>query len=182
MNFSNWLRLLFTVMATAGVAALTGAPAAFAHEYRLVGPNSEYSVVFGWIHEPAFTGEVNGVEIYISRSADDKAVNTSEGDVVDLTVEIQRRAEDKFEAATLDSLTIGEKPSLAMHAKNRYITWVRPTRAGAYAFRVTGTISDASDAKAGAVKIDETFVCGGGRKDDRGYVCVKELPAFPASW
>jgi hypothetical protein len=63
---------------------------------------------------------------------------------------------------------------------NRYQGSFKPTVDGTYAFRVTGTISDASSPVAGPVTIDETFVCGAGSQSETGrFNCVRDPQIFP---
>jgi hypothetical protein len=171
---------------TAGVflACLTVlASSASAHEVRSVGPNGEYTLVVGWFIEPAFTGVVNAFDVRITRSADKKPVNTAKGDIVDLEVEVQYRASEEEKAPVVDSVTLPNKVSITYGTESRYASWFKPVRSGAYAFRVKGKISDASDAKAGALTIDETFVCGKGSKGGHhggAFVCLEEPLVFPA--
>ena len=171
---------------TAGIflACLTAAAsAASAHEVRTVGPNGEYTLVVGWFIEPAFTGVVNAFDVRITRSADKKAVDTNKGDVVDLEIEVQYRASEDEKAAAVESVTLPNKAKIAFGTDNRYTSWFKPVRSGAYAFHVKGKISDASDVKAGAVTIDETFVCGKGSKGGHhggAFVCLEDPLVFPA--
>lgn len=164
------------------LAVMVMVPAtAAAHEIRTVGPNGEYTLVIGWFNEPAFNNVPNGVDIQLVRTADKKPVNTEKGDVVDLQVEVQFRAGEDEKAAVLESVTLPNKPSITMGTQNRYATWFMPVRAGAYAFRISGKISDVSDPKAGAVTLDETFVCGKGSKGHHAFVCLAEPLVFPSA-
>jgi hypothetical protein len=157
------------------------ASAASAHEMRDVGPKGEYTLVVGWFIEPAFTGVVNAVDISVDRTADHKAISTNKGDVVDLEVEVQYRSAEDEKSEVVTSMKLANKPSITFGSNNRYASWFKPVRAGAYAFRIKGKISDASDPKAGAVTIDETFVCGKGSKGPHGFVCLQEPQVFPAT-
>lgn len=163
------------------LVGLVAAPVLSAHEMRTVGPKGEYTLVVGWFIEPAFTGVVNAVDISVDRTADHKAVNTNKGDVVDLEVEVQYRAAEDEKGEVVNSMKLANNPTITFGADNRYASWFKPVRPGTYAFRIKGKISDASDAKAGAVTIDETFVCGKGSKGHHAFVCLAEPQVFPAA-
>lgn len=153
--------------------------AAFAHETRTVG-NGKYHLVVGFRNEPAFEDVTNAADIFASRASDNKPINTSNGDVVDLTVEVQYRAGEAFSSNTITSTLLDEKPRKAFGTDNRYNAWFKPNVNGAYAFHITGTISDASNPVAGPVTIDETFVCGqGSLVPNRGFNCVRDPQPFP---
>lgn len=164
-----------------GVALLACSGAAFAHEHRTIGPNGQYTMTVGWFNEPAFADMANAVDIFLVRTADKKPIDTSKGDVVNLEVEVQYRAAEDGKAAILESAKLDSKPQLAVHTENRYNAWFKATRPGAYAFRIKGTISDASDPKAGSVTVDETFICGKGSKGPHAFVCLTEPQVFPAA-
>jgi len=171
--------LAVAVLSAFGVAVLGfGSGAAFAHEHRTVGPANQYSLVVGWVNEPAFAGLPNAVDIYITRNADNKPIATDKGDAVALEVEVELRAGEDQKAAVVAAMKLASKPELVMHTDNRYTAWFKPVTPGAYAFHITGTISDASNPKAGPVTIDETFVCGKGSKGHHAFVCLTEPQVF----
>lgn len=165
------------------LALLLAVPAASrAHELRAVGPNGEYTLVVGWFIEPAFEGVVNAVDIRVMRTADHQAVNTAKGDVVDLDVEVQYLTAESGDAEVVESMTLPSRPAITFGTDNRYASWFKPVRPGAYAFRIRGTISDAShtgEGKAGEITLDETFVCGKGSKANHSFVCLEEPLVFP---
>jgi hypothetical protein len=161
--------------------ALGIAAPARAHEHRTIGPKGEYSIVVGWFIEPAFNDVVNAVDLHLTRTADKKPLDTNKGDIVDLEVEVKLLASEDTKAAVIDSVKLGTKPTITFNTDNRYAAWFKPTRAGAYAFHVTGKISDASDPKAGPVTIDETFVCGKGSRVGHAFVCLVDPQVFPTS-
>lgn len=159
---------------------LAAAPnAAFAHETRNVG-NGKYKLVVGFRNEPAFEDVTNAADIFVSRASDNKPIDTSNGDVVDLTVEVQLRFTDAFSSGVVVSAPLDEKPRKAFGTDNRYNAWFKPNVDGAYAFHITGTISDATNPVAGPVTIDETFVCGSGSLvPNHGFNCVRDPEPFP---
>ena len=175
----RFLQLLKLAGLTAVLSLLISSPSS-AHEVRHVGPQGQYTLVVGWLDEPAFANEVNGVDIRVLRTSDKAPINTNRGDVVDLDVEVQYLAAENAKADVIDSMKLPSKPTITPGTDNRYASWFKPVRPGAYAFRLTGKISDASDPKAGEVSIDETFVCGKGSKTEHGFVCLEEPVVFPA--
>lgn len=145
-RFTN--RLVF-VAAWFALPALV-VPAA-AHEKKAAGP---VHLVIGWGAEPAFSGARNSVEVAVLDAAgrpvtdpiDDFSAQVSFGDQA---VELPLRA-------------AGDRPGV-------YRAWLVPTRAGTYAFHVSGRIKGQA--------IDVTSTCS-----DRTFDCVidpSELQ-FPA--
>ena len=147
------------VLMTMGVMLCVGVAATPAHENRQVGG---YTVTVGFRGEPAFEDVVNAVDIFVNRTSDGKAISVRDGDVVDLSVEVQLREDDDFDAAILAAALLQETPRQDFAASNRYNAWFKPTHNGAYAFPITGIISDTSNPQAGDQVIDETYVCSGG--------------------
>jgi hypothetical protein len=165
------------VLMTVGALLCLGLTAVQAHENRLVGA---YLVTVGFRVEPAFEDTVNAVDISINRASDGKAISVRDGDVVNLSVEVQLREDDEFDAAVLAAALLQEKPRQDFAASNRYNAWFKPTHDGAYAFRVTGVISDASDPQAGDQAIEETYVCGDGTQSSTSrFNCVEDPQTFP---
>ena len=154
-----------------------GAVVLEAHENRAVGG---YTVTVGFRVEPAFEDVVNAVDIFLNCTSDGKAVSVRDGDVVDLSVEVQLRDEDGFDAPILATALLDEKPRQDFSAGNRYNAWLKPTHNGAYGFRIIGVISDASDPQAGEQAIDETYVCGNGTQSATSrFNCVQDPQTFP---
>jgi hypothetical protein len=180
MSSKSHARFLPLVLAVLALVLLLGAGVAFAHEHRTVGANGQYEMTVGWFYEPAFVNTPNAVDIFLIRSSDKKPIDTSKGDVVNLEVEVQYRDGESLQSKILDSVRIAGKPELAVHAENRYNAWFKPTRTGAYGFHIKGTVSDASNPKAGPATIDETYVCGKGSKGHHEFVCLTEPQVFPA--
>ncbi len=153
---------------------------AFGHEKRSV---DKYAFEVGWHLEPAFRGFPNAFEIIVTRSSDDQPIDVSKGDVVNLTVEVQLREREAFDARILQSAKLQEELRQSDEADNQYNIWFLPAVVGTYAFHITGTISDDSDPKGvGSQQIDMTFVCGKGSQDDTtDFDCVKAPQIFPSS-
>jgi hypothetical protein len=167
------------VLIAIGAVVLGSVVAVQAHEVRQI---EAYTLVVGFRVEPAFEDVVNAVDIFINRTSDGRAVSVRDGDIVELDVEVQLRATDAFDAEVLAAAPLQENPQQDFAASNRYNAWFKPTHDGAYAFRITGVISDASDPQAGELAIDATFVCGGGTQSDTTrFNCVEDPQTFPGN-
>lgn len=163
-----------------GLLGSAGTAFAFPHETRLVGPNQEYRLIVGFKVEPAFEDAVNGPDVIVSRTSDGKPINTDAGDVFDVQVEVQLRDEDAFHSNIVQAAPLLGGLKKAFGTLNRYQGHFRPTVDGPYAFRLTGTIADASQPLAGPITVDETFVCGhGSLTPGHGFGCVGDPQPFP---
>lgn len=118
---------------------------ASAHETRRVGP---YSLVVGWLNEPAFQGVPNGASVRVSdtRVSPAKAV---EGLERTLTLEVRSGGLSAGYARPLRA--VFGQPGL-------YAVDLIPTAAGAYRYVIKGRIED--------LELSETFESGPGRFND----------------
>jgi hypothetical protein len=117
-----------------GVSLLLAVVPTWAHEGREVG---EYLLEFGWRHEPAYAGQLNGPEVLVAlHDAHDEALPE------DIALALQTEVTFGDQA-----LTLTLEP--AYGESGHYVADLIPTLAGDYSFRVFGTI--------GAVAVDETF-------------------------
>jgi hypothetical protein len=165
------------VLMTVGALLCVGLASAQAHENRQVGG---YTLTVGFRVEPAFEDVMNAIDIFVNRASDGKDISVRDGDVVTLSVEVQVRETDDFDAKILAAALLQEAPGQDFAAPNRYNAWFKPTHDGAYAFRVTGVISDASDPQAGEQAIEETYVCGNGTQSATSrFNCVEDPQTFP---
>ncbi len=116
-------------------------PALEAHEKRDV--SGKYNVVVGFVNEPAFNGEMNGVDLRVTKDG-----VPVEGLEKTLQAEISRE---------------GSKKTLVVALRKRYkqpgvyAGYFLPTQPGAYTFHITGTID--------GQPFDETFASGSGFHD-----------------
>ena len=129
-----------TLVVVTSFIAFTGTAAA--HERRTVGP---YEFEVGWLTEPAFAGLVNGLDLTVTDTRSNKAV---EGLEQTLTVDLQ---------------TGGLAPlPLTLTARfgtpGAYDGSFMPTAAGTYTFHIKGKVA--------TLDIDEKFESGPGRFDD----------------
>lgn len=179
-------------------------PAVYAHEMRHVGGGNstgEGANVFmfhvGFINEPAFSTELNGIDLNLSFHPDEahdktltEDVDTSKGDTVKIeTAEVlylgketgrnRKLAKRKLVTETDDLGNIKKKYGTT----NKYPIYFRPTKAGKYGFRLKGSMTH----NGSSVNFDETFICGTGSQDiDLGtgltkskFGCVQDAIEFP---
>jgi hypothetical protein len=114
--------------------------AALGHERRNVGP---YTLVIGWVNEPAYVGFMNALDLAVTE--------TQGGNAVDgLAQTLQAEIIIGGGAKTMP---------LALAARfgmpGRYQGFVLPTKTGDYTFHIFGTV--------GTTKVDERFDSGPGR-------------------
>jgi len=134
--------IALTALAAAGVSA---------HEKKSVGP---VVLTIGWSDEPPLTGVRNAVEVAVADTAGAPVVDPA----ASLTVQITFAGEQ----TTLPLVAEARQPG-------RYRAWLIPTRAGTYAFHVSGTIRHQP--------IDVTSTCS-----DKTFECVADAAdlQFPA--
>src|SRR5215212_8140770 len=130
---------------------LVGPGTARAHERRAVGP---YTFVVGFLKEPAFEGEANGIDLRIMRTGSEEPV-----DGADKTV----KAEVVVGPSTLP---LELRPRFRQ--PGAYNAEFVPTRPGAYSFRFTGTLE--------GQPVNETFESGPGRFNDVEAVAPLQFP------
>ena len=149
-----------TIMRVAVVSALVAAILAFvaspasAHEERDVGV---YTFAVGFGQEPAYAGQPNSVQMFLSRNG--KPVNDL-GDTLAVTVGF---GDQTVDLSVEPFFEIGE-----FGTPGDYRAWFIPTRAGHYAFHFTGSI--------GGQKVDETFTSGPKTFDDVASPSDAEFP------
>ncbi len=118
--------VIFTVLALFATVS--------AHEGREIG-GGEYTIVFGWRLEPAYTTLLNGPEFEIKTHEDEQPV---EGAEETLQIEVSYGGRSKV----LKLRAVWGEPG-------SYTADLIPTQAGDYSFHITGTIGEAT--------IDEVF-------------------------
>lgn len=149
---------VFAVFALLVLLVITRIAPVAAHEGRVVG---EYEISFGWYVEPAYAGQLNGPDLYITlhgegdherRAAganlldDAPTQDTLEALVVDLQAEVMFGGESVTIMLVPDSPTYVEFDGVGYL---RYTSTLIPTLPGDYSFRIFGTIED--------TEIDEQF-------------------------
>lgn len=135
-------------------AMLLPGPAS-AHERRLVA--GKYQLVVGFLNEPAFAGQMNGIDLRVTIPA--------EGD---------RPVEGLEKTLRATVIVGGGARTLPVELRPRfrqpgaYAGYFIPTREGSYIFHFTGTIDGA--------QVDERFESGPGRFDDVKEVQTLQFP------
>jgi hypothetical protein len=150
---ANWWR--WSLALTAGLVLALGVLAAptpvLAHERRAVG---EYTFIVGFLKEPAFEGETNGIDLRVVRTADEQPV---EGLEQTLKAEV---------IVGPNTMPVPLRPRFRQ--PGAYNGEFVPTRPGSYTFRFTGSID--------GQPINETFESGPGRFDDVRAVAPLQFP------
>ena len=144
-----------TAAAVAVLAAgLTHTPGTSAHERRTVA--GKYTFVVGFLNEPAYLEEPNGIDLRITNTATNDPVEGLEKTLkADIIVGGQTRTADV---------------SARFGMKGAYTANIIPTKAGTWAFRFYGTIEGQN--------VDERFESGPGRFND---VQAKTELQFPVT-
>jgi hypothetical protein len=157
------LRMLCLVALLVMGLSLSLAPA-LAHEGRAVG---DYNIVFGWRVEPAYTGQVNGPEIFVTRhshEAEDEHGHDDHGDEAEAESDHGHEQESSAVTGLEDTLQIEVMFGPASRVLNLRAVWnspghytadLLPTMPGDYTFRVFGTID--------GMEIDEVFSAADGQ-------------------
>lgn len=134
--------------------ALVWIGAAEAHEKRTVAEKYRFTV--GFLEEPAFSGQMNGVDLKVASAAGDKPVQGLEE-----TLRVIVRYGDAKETLELRLRPRYKQPGA-------YGGYFLPARPGQYSFRIAGTVEE--------IPVDELFVSGPGRFSD---VEDSEILRFP---
>lgn len=117
------------------VLALMWALPAQAHEKRVVAGGA-YQFVVGFVQEPAFSGQANGVDLRVTKQ--EEAV---EGLEKTLSVDISKDGK---------SIALAFEPNFK--EPGRYAAYFVPSQEGSYQFRIFGTIDN--------ITINEKFESG----------------------
>jgi hypothetical protein len=150
---------LAMAVATGGALAALTAGSASAHVVQHAGP---YTLEIGWQHEPAFVGEVNGVQLIIHDGADKPVTDLKEDDVkVVVSTAGQQTGELTFEPG-FDAEEM-EGPL------GEYDAPILPTAPGEYTLQLTGAIH--------GQKIDITLTSGDATFDSIKGTADIEFPA-----
>ncbi len=131
----------------------------FAHEQRDIG-GGKYHAVVGFLNEPAYDGQLNGLDLTVTSKTDKNADGSAKAiEGLEKTLKAQVLANGK----TLD-LTVQSRFNLP----GKYAAYFMPTAAGQYRFHLYGTINGEA--------IDETFESGPNRFNDVGAISALQFP------
>lgn len=124
---------------------------ALAHDRREVG---KYTFVVGFLGEPAFADQVNGIDLTVT-------VTDSKQPVEGLEKTLQAEV-------TADGKTMPVKLRARYNMPGKYAGDFIPTKPGAYTFRFFGTVEDQP--------VNETFQSGPGRFNDVESTSALQFP------
>jgi hypothetical protein len=155
------MRTFTRITAAVGIAALVGlgtARTALAHDVHPFGP---LTVALGWLHEPAYVGFDNAVQVLVKQG--DAAVTDGLTDK-DLTVAVSLGSQ-KMDAMPLVPTA---DPDTGLGIPGEYEMHFIPTAPGNYTFHIKGTIK--------GTPVDETVTAS-----DKTFNAVQEANAveFP---
>ncbi len=139
---SRFIKVVVVVLGVLLSGALVLPGAAFAHEHREIG---DYVFVVGFLNEPAFQGEQNGISVTITRKDTGEPVA---GLAETLKAEVIMGAEQR-------EMTLHQAWGDTWGEQGHYTAPFYPTAAGDYTFRFFGEIEGA--------RVDDTFKSGPGR-------------------
>lgn len=145
--------------ALALAAALTMATAqpALAHDVHTFGP---YTIALGWLHEPAYVGEQNAVQVLVKRNGTPVTDLTDKALTVDVSI--------GSAVAAARALVPTADPDTGLGTPGELENAIIPTTPGAYTFHLEGSIH--------GVPVDESVTAS-----DTTFDIVKEPAAaeFP---
>jgi hypothetical protein len=101
---------------------------AFAHESITVG---DYEIVYGWVHEPPITGQLNGVEIFVNDTSGGSEQPVEEHIIHSLVVELTYGGETKI--LTMEPV---------FDTAGAFDATVIPAIPGLYSLKFSGTLDD----------------------------------------
>lgn len=163
------LRWWVGLVLVAVIAVLTAASAS-AHEEDLLG-NGQYQVIVGFLVEPAFVGEKNGLQLYVAKLA--SLATPEPGDATPVAAdEVFDRPIEGLESTLRAEVVHGdERLALTLEpvygSPGEYAAYFFPMAEGDYGFRIFGTID--------GIVIDETFT-----SSPEGFSSVRPRIEFPA--
>lgn len=135
-------RRLWLVVLAAVALLIWNTSAALAHETRMVGP---YEFVVGFIGEPAFEGQKNGVDLRVRIPGANEGDEPTPVEGVEATLQVEVTHIPSGVSQLMSLRSIFRDPG---HYTNDWI----PNAPGAYRFRFFGTVED--------LAVDETFESG----------------------
>ena len=167
MNRTVWLTVLIAIV---GVAAVIPSARGSAHEDDVLG-DGQYEVVVGFLDEPAFVGEKNGLQLYVAKLA--SMATPEPGDATPIAAdEVFDRPIEGLETTLQAEVVYGDQRlSLSLEpvfdSPGEYVSYFFPTAVGDYSFRIFGAIEDSA--------VDATFT-----SSPSGFSSVLPRVEFPA--
>ena len=142
-------RISLGALALATASLLIAAPA-FAHTEKDAGP---YKLLFGWRDEPAYTGSLNAVQLFV-HDASGKALDDlgTKG----LTVVVSSGSGPTAKSSSPLAFTSAFDPDSGLGTHGEFDAPLLPTAAGVYTFHITGDINGTA-VDVSATSSDTTF-------------------------
>jgi hypothetical protein len=125
------VRRLFRGLMAASLLLFSLVPAASAHTGIEVG---DYILTIGWRDEPAYAGQPNGVQLFLTNHDDESPVNDLGPD--DLSVVVSTAGQDSPSLSLTPQFSVEED----FGTPGEYGADLFPTAPGDYTFHLTGTI------------------------------------------
>jgi hypothetical protein len=166
---------MFAIVRKVAVSALV-LGAAFgviqAHEGRTI--DETYDIAFGWRVEPAFQGQLNGADFYISLHDTEATIEEQQATLEALVVDLQ--VDVTFGDQTITQTLEPKFPMFTVFDGVGYVNYVTnlvPTLPGDYVFRVYGTVD--------GMDVDEIFDSADGEFSTIEPASDLLFPAVPDS-
>ena len=145
-------KIKFLLVAAAATAVFLGAGLAFAHEQR----EDEVQWVAGFLHEPAYEGQINGVYLKLTeQESGEQEDGHHQPEAVPVEGVHQTLQVEVTHVPTGASKVMNLRP--LFNAPGEYVADLVPTAPGAYQFRFFGTLN--------GEQTDETFLSEGADGD-----------------
>jgi hypothetical protein len=136
------IMLGFGAILAGSMLALMGVVGASAHDVHTFG---KFTVALGWLHEPAYVGSDNAVQVLVKDQAGNAFTTITDKDLtVEVSVGTQKQAAKPL-VPTAD-------PDTGLGIPGEYEYHIIPTVPGAYTFHLKGNISGQA--------VDETVAAG----------------------
>ena len=143
------LRFSLGALALATTVLLVASPA-FAHTEKDAGP---YKLLFGWRDEPAYTGSLNAVQLFVhdtsGKALDDLGTKG-------LTVVVSTGSGATAKSSSPLALTSAFDPDSGLGTHGEFDSPLLPTGPGTYTFHITGDINGTA-VDVSAASSDTTF-------------------------
>ena len=121
---------IIVAAAAAALVGLGGATTALAHDVHPFGP---YSIALGWLHEPAYVGFDNAVQVLVKQ--DDKAFTDITDKDLTVVVSLGNQKMDSM------PLVPSADPDTGLGIPGEYEMHFIPTAPGNYTFHISGKVN-----------------------------------------
>lgn len=136
--------------------------------------NGKYQIIFGFLSEPAFTGQRNGIDLTVCQGA---CTNNTDGTLKNPVTGVDKTLKADV---TFGSSTVPVTLTPRFRADGKYDGYFFPAKTGVYTFHFSGTINgDAIDervvsGKDGFNSVDEPLMIPSGTSADSGLAQAQQ--------